>query len=226
MLRRLVVLLGFAVSLPAPALGVDYVDASGRLSDEDFYRAVACGAPPGGRCQQILTKWSPADRGNLTVSVTVSDPDFPDGKRRQIVRDLDRAIAELNGSGADIHLARTDKARADIRVYLVGAPVNSIIRGTGNPTLDGGYIEAALTSIIWQTTTGRMESASIAFSRGILPGDIRSVVLEELTQSLGVIFDIRDSYYNTRSIFSEDGNSVIRISGQDETVLRMHYPPK
>jgi hypothetical protein len=210
----------------APAAGADYVDASGKLSDEDFYRLVACGAPPGGRCQQILTKWSSSDRRNLTVSVLLADPDFPQAKQKQILRDLDRAIAEINGSGAGIHLRRTDKTRGDIRVYLVAAPVNSVIRGTGNPTLDGGYIEAALTSIIWQTDSGRMESASIAISRGIFPGDIRSVVLEELTQSLGLIFDIRDTYYNSRSIFSEDSNSVTRISGQDEMVLRTHYPPK
>jgi hypothetical protein len=212
--------------LAVPAAGADYVDASGKLSDEDFYRLVACGAPPGGRCQQTLTKWSPSDRRGLTVAIILADRDFPETKQRQILRALDRAIDELNGSGADIHLTRTDGSRGDIRIYLVAAPVNSTIRGTGNPTLDGGYIEAALTSIVWQTGTGRMESASIAISRGILPGDIRSIVLEELTQSLGLIFDIRDTYYNSRSIFSEDGNSVLRIAGQDDMVLRTHYPKK
>lgn len=226
MLRGLGPLFLLTALLAAPAAAADYVNASGKLADEDFYRLIACGAPPGGRCQQALTRWSQSDRRNLTVSIVLADPDFPESKQKQILRDLDRAIAEINGSGADIHLTRTDKSRGDIRIYLVAAPVNSVISGTGNPSLDGGYIEAALTSIIWQTDSGRMESASIAISRGIFPGDIRSVVLEELTQSLGLIFDIRDTYYNSRSIFSEDGNSVTRIAGQDEMVLRAHYPNK
>jgi hypothetical protein len=214
------------IALASPAGAADYVSANGKLADADFYRLVACGAPPGGLCRQIFTRWSAADRRNLTVSVTRADPDYPRDKQKQILRDLDRAIAQINGAGADIHLTRTDNSRADIRVYLVAAPLDSTIRGTGNPALDGGYIEAALTSITWQTDNGRMESAAIAFSHGILPGDIRSIVLEELTQSLGLIFDIRDPYYNTRSIFSEDGNSVTRLTGQDQMVLRTHYPKK
>lgn len=210
--------------LAGPAGAADYVTTDGKLSDADFYRLVACGAAPGGRCQQVFTRWSAAQRGNLTVSVILADPDFPEPKKRQILRDLDRAIAEINGAGADLNLTRVEGPRADIRVYLVASPVNSIVRGTGNRNLDGGYIEAALTSITWQTETGRMRSAAIAVSRDILPVDIRSVVLEELTQSLGLIFDIRNPYYDTRSIFSEDSNSTTRITGQDAMAIRTHYP--
>jgi hypothetical protein len=223
---RLWPLLALAALLTSSALGADYVTASGKLSDEDFYRLVACGAAPGMRCRQGFARWSRSDSRKLTVSVTVTDPDFPPDSKKRIIGALDSAIGELNGAGAAIKLVRTSSARANIRVYLVAAPLNSYVQGTGNRDLDGGYIEAALTSITWQTETGRMRSAAIAFSRDMLDIDVRSVVLEELTQSLGLIFDIRDPYYDTRSIFSEDSNSVVRISGQDAVALRMHYPTK
>ena len=35
-----------------------------------------------------------------------------------------------------------------------------------------------------------------------------------------------NSYYDTRSIFSEDGNSITRITGQDAMAIRTHSPPK
>ena len=48
-------------------------------------------------------------------------------------------------------------------------------------------------------------------------------MLEELTQSLGFLTDIRNPLYESHSVFSEDSNSVTRLGPQDVTVLRWHY---
>ena len=51
-------------------------------------------------------------------------------------------------------------------------------------------------------------------------------MLEELTQSMGLMTDIRNPYYETRSVFSEDSNSVVKLGEQDREALRLHYPTR
>ena len=63
----------------------------------------------------------------------------------------------------------------------------------------------------------------ILISRDLRADEAHSVLLEELVQSMGLRWDIRDPAYRGRSIFDEDSNLVRRLSGQDRTALRMHY---
>ena len=56
---------------------------------------------------------------------------------------------------------------------------------------------------------------------------MKSTVLEEVIQSLGLLTDIHNRYYHTRSIFSETGGGrVTKLRGQDAATLLYHYPPK
>ena len=44
--------------LAIEAAAQEFIKSKGRLSDRDFYRAVACAAPPGGACQKKALRWS------------------------------------------------------------------------------------------------------------------------------------------------------------------------
>jgi hypothetical protein len=50
------------------------------------------------------------------------------------------------------------------------------------------------------------------------------VVLEELTQAMGLLTDIEGQAYADSSVFSETSNAVRRLSRQDRAALRLHYP--
>jgi predicted RNA-binding protein Jag len=54
--------------------------------------------------------------------------------------------------------------------------------------------------------------------------DLRSVMLEELFQTLGFIYDIENRYYEGRSILSQDSNATTTLIGQDRKALRRLYP--
>lgn len=230
-LRKLVpvVALGVVLVLQSVAAGFaqDFVKSSGKLSDSDFYRLVACSASPGGDCRKPFTKWPSTTRRNLTVTIMQIDQGFPDIKRRAIHNSILHATSEINGIGADINLTFMSGGRTDISVYLTNTREGAVITGTGNKDLDGqsfGVDGVALVSATWLTNSGTILDAAIAISRDIDHSDIKSAVLEEITQSLGLLTDIKNTYYTRRSIFSEDGNLVIKLRGQDATALRMHYP--
>ena len=225
----LVVALGVLLVLQTVAVGFaqDFVKSSGKLSDSDFYRLVACGASPGGDCRKQFTKWPSTTRRNLTVTIRQIDQGFPDSKRRIIHNSILHATSEINGIGADINLTFMSGGRSNISVYLTNTPEGGVITGTGVRGLDGHSWApdgVGRVSIRWLTNSGTITEAAIALSRDIDRSDIKSVVLEEITQSLGLLTDIKNTYYKRRSIFSEEGNRVTKLRGQDAAVLLMHYP--
>ena len=88
---------------------------------------------------------------------------------------------------------------------------------------DGLEIGVGYMQINWDDAL-RITDGTIVIAADIAPQDVRSVVLEELTQSLGFLYDIENTYYEGVSIFSQDSNETISITGQDRAVLRLHYP--
>ncbi len=212
------------LALWAGAAGAaEFVVTDGPLDDETFYRAVACGAIPGADCARPMARW-PEDRArSLTVGIAQIDDGFPVYKLSWARAALDEAIAEINAAGADLSLTRrADGLPADIPVYLTGAPRGGIVAGTGYRGLDGAQIEAGLVTIWWRD--GKISSAAVALSADVRRRSIRSVMLEELVQAMGLPTDIRGPAYRGQSIFDEDSNAVIRLTGQDAAALRRHYP--
>lgn len=51
-------------------------------------------------------------------------------------------------------------------------------------------------------------------------------MLEEITQALGFMTDIRNPAYDGVSVFSEDSNAAKTLGPQDIMALRRHYPPQ
>nr|WP_240335448.1 DUF2927 domain-containing protein [Pseudotabrizicola algicola] len=79
---------------------------------------------------------------------------------------------------------------------------------------------------VWSTPDNRITEASILISAQISPADIVSVVLEEIYQSTGPLFDIDSPAYEGVSILSQNANSTVTIAGQDAALLRHLYPPE
>jgi hypothetical protein len=214
--------LGLLLIAVQPALAQDFVAAKGKLSDADFYRLVACGRPPGGECRIPLRRWPPDLAADLTVTLLPTIEPVQPALASQIEASLDRAIAILNGVGAAFHLRRVDdNAPALIRVQIRSQQSMSLLSGeTKRRLIPGGMVMFAA------GPADRITGADIVYSAQLVLTETESVVLEELTQSLGLVFDISGDHYKRRSIFSQERNSVTVITGQDATALRLHYPPR
>jgi hypothetical protein len=77
---------------------------------------------------------------------------------------------------------------------------------------------------MWWNDRAEITEASMLISEDIAPQDVASVVLEELFQCLGFLYDIENPYYEGRSILSQNSNATTTISGQDRMILRRLYP--
>ncbi|EYD77820.1 hypothetical protein Rumeso_00547 [Rubellimicrobium mesophilum DSM 19309] len=226
MTLRGLLLLGLLAAGPAAsAQEDDFLVTSGRLSGEDFYRLVACRALPGGPCTVDPVRWSPEKALDLKVGITVPAPDYPPETIRRMSQAVDHAISEINSAGAALHLRRAlEGERPDITFHLASIREGDAIEGTGVWGVDGQVIGAALVTVWWDIGQDLTE-AVIVMAEDLPAADIRPVVLEELTQAMGLMTDIRNPTYDDVSVFSEDSNRVLRLGSQDKEALRRHYPP-
>lgn len=199
----------------------EFITTQGTISDEDFYRLVACAAPPGGACAKPFIRWPEPRRQELRVGIADVAPSFPGYKLDLIDRAIDTAITEINATGAALRLTRVYEGTVDIPLYLVATPQGARITGTSIAALDGS--EMAIARVALRSRGSMITAAAIAISQDIRRREIASVVLEELVQALGLPTDIDSAAY-TRSIFSEADNATVRLRGQDAAALRRHYP--
>ncbi len=193
----------------------------GRISDDAFYRLVSCAAPPLGECNKPQIFWPEDARLSLSVGIAQIDPTFPDYKLNLVDAAIDAAIDEINRSGAYLYLERVYEGEPDIAFYLLATEQGGIIQGTGNPRIDGH--DLAIGRVAIRSLGDEIQEAAIALSMDIQRREVASVVLEELVQALGLPTDIQSPAYLT-SLFSETGNTAVRLEGQDAEALRRHYP--
>lgn len=213
-----------AAAWASPAIADSFVELDRRVSDAAFHLAVACAAPPGEGCTEPLAAWPAPQRRELTVSLDAERAARPDPRHGAVGQALDAAIRQINRLGADIRLVRVaDGSPAAIMLWdsdiLEGQPI--VLPEAG---MDGAHLmEGARVEILWDADRWITE-ATIVIAGDLSPSDFRSVILEELVQSLGLLTDITGSAYADTSIFSETSNAVTRLSGQDAAVIRLHYP--
>ncbi|TNC47888.1 hypothetical protein FHG66_15565 [Rubellimicrobium rubrum] len=216
-------LLGFGA---AAAAEDDFLVTSGKLSSEDFYRLVSCRALPGGPCTVDPVRWSPSRAQDLAVGFAPVPSTYPPQMIRRMSGAVDHAIAEINAAGAALQLRRARKGEPpDITFHLAPVREGDSIEGTGLAGVDGQVIGAALVTIWWDEGEDLAE-AVIVMAANLPLSDVGPVVLEELTQAMGLMTDIRNPAYDGISVFSEDSNSVTRLGPQDREALRRHYPPQ
>lgn len=218
MWRALIVLL---ILSPRGASAQEYLAVPDIISDEAFYRLVACAAPPGGDCNKPFIYWPEDRRLALRVGIAGTAESFRDYRYDIVDAAIDAAIAEINGAGANLFLVRVYEGEMDIPLHLVDTPQGGVIEGTGIEELDGSDI--AIGRVAIRSRGESIVAATIAISQDIRRREIASVILEELVQSLGLVTDIASPAYEL-SIFAENGNSMTRLRGQDAAALRRHYP--
>lgn len=218
--RALAAALALCLSAPG-AWGQEFVAVPDLISDGDFYRLVACAAPPGGDCAKPLIRWSDERRQGLRVGIAAIADSFPTYKLDLIDRALDDAIDQINASGAALRVIRAYEGELDVPLFLVDTPQGGTISGTSLPDLDGADI--AIARVVLRSRGDTITGAAIAISQDIRRREIASVVLEELVQAMGLPTDIDGPAYD-QSIFSETSNSTVWLRGQDAAALRRHYP--
>jgi Protein of unknown function (DUF2927) len=210
------VLLALLLALPAHA--DDAIRAKAVLSDQALLRLVTCGAAPSGDCTVSPVRWR---RTDLTIRFGPVPEGYPLKQAKRIDKALNQAIATINAAGSAIRLTRvTGTADIDLR------PTRFRMREdiSGEPGIANGLRMAEGLFSIQPDFRGRIRSGTILIARDIKPPHIRSIVLEEVMQSLGFRFDISGKAYQDTSIFAQWGNRVKTISGQDAAILRLYYP--
>ncbi len=223
MIRPLLLAAPFAALLAIAALAQDSdgILADRILSDRDFFRLAACGAPPGGECDGSVLRWS---KPVVTITLLPADVPQPEGFAEALDTALDQALREINGTRAGIRLRRVEGKRADIRVrateYKDGDRLGDVDGISAAGIMGVGYMT------YWSNSREQITEASILISTSILPSDMRSVVLEETFQTLGPRFDIDGPAYEGVSILSQTSNETVTLRGQDARLLRWLYPPQ
>lgn len=220
-MRGLALALGLAAG---PAAGLDdFVVAEGKLSAGAFYDLVSCAAPPGGPCAFDRVRWGPADALDLSVGFAPVQPGYPQWAVRPMSDALDTAIAEINGAGAALRLRRAGKREAaDVTIHLAAIGEGDAIAGTGVEGVDGEIIGAGLVMLWWDDALA-LTDAVIVLAADLPEDEMLPVTLEEVTQALGLLTDVRNPFYDDLSVFSEDSNRVTKLGFQDREALRRHY---
>jgi hypothetical protein len=221
MWRFAILLLLPFLALPRPVSAQEFIAVPDLISDDAFYRLVACAAPPGGDCAKPFIRWPTERRLRLRVGIAQISEEFAGYRLDLVDRAVDRAIGEINGAGAHLFLERAFEAPFDVPIYLVDAPQGGEISGTGVADLDGSSISIGRVAL--RSRGDEITGAAIAISGDIQRREIGSVVLEELVQAMGLVTDVVSPAYS-ESIFSENDNSATRLRGQDAAALRRHYP--
>lgn len=196
------------------------MDSEGPLEDAAFYRLVACAAPPDGNCTKPFYKW---DKSDITVGIVQRAPVFLGGKLKRAEASVIRAVQRLNAVGMGVTL-RLDEADPDITIHLLDVTRGQEIISSSRPLLNGRTMANAITALDVDGTT--IKGASIGFSNSMTIRQYESVMLEEITQALGLITDIQNPYYRSRSILSQNADNSLKTLGeQDRMALIRHYPP-
>ena len=210
--------------LAGPALGdepeTDGIAVPGLLSDLELYRLAACGAVPGGPCQTPELRWT---KPELTLRIAPASDPLPPGLEARLETALTVALAEINSAGAGITIRRTSAAKADITLKPTGLAEGSRLANV--PGFSAAGIMGVGYMSVWSDPSGTIVEAVILISTSITEVDLPSVLLEEVFQSLGFIYDVEGPAYEGVSILSQSSNETVIITGQDAALLRLHYPP-
>ncbi len=203
------------------ASAFDGVVVGGLLSDEDFFRAATCGAAPGQDCVQDPVIWP---KSNLTLTILPYEVQVSAVMSLLLSTSVDYALLQINRAGSGLTITRVPGPEADIQVTLTDAE-----EGSQMPDLPGvsapGEMGVGYTSLWWDDTN-RITAASILISHQIRPTEVVSVVLEEIFQATGPLFDIDSPAYEGVSILSQNSNATVSIADQDARLLRRLYPPQ
>ncbi|QYK41242.1 MAG: DUF2927 domain-containing protein [Paracoccaceae bacterium] len=218
-------MLALVLGAVPPAWAETLVRLDQQVSDTDFHRAVACAASPGGKCRDPWVAWGRRTRMDLRVALMPPDPGYPAAIGRIVETSVDAAIAEINGTGAGLRLRRVAPGERP-HIRIMRSRLREGERTRDVPGFPDGIAIGVGQFQIWWNGDRVLERAAILISSDIRAGEVRSVVLEEIVQSLGLWHDVEGAGYSELSIFDDNSNGVTWLRGQDRAILRLHYPPR
>ena len=206
-----------------PAMGADdFIVTDGPLSDEDFYRLVACAASPGEACTKDIVRWR-IDRP-LRVSLARVDTALLGGKKKRAEASITRAVQYLNEADFGLTLEAVPRnIPADIRVYLIDTDGETPIIDSGIDWMEGLTVSGARVLVWADRDSGTIARAAVVFGTKMPIEQYESAMIEEITQAMGLLTDIRNPEYEGVSVFSQDSNAAKRLGPQDIIALRRHY---
>lgn len=210
----------FSAALASSGAAQEFITTDTALGDEDFYRLVACAAPPGGTCQKPEIRW---DKPEITVGITRMERAYLGGKKKRAEAALFLALKEINSADLGIRLVRDDRD-PDIPILFLDMPAGANLKDTGYQVLDGTPISAAGVRVF--AKDGVILKSVILFTLGLQIRAYESAMLEEIVQGLGLMTDIGGEFYETRSIFSQSSNALKKLGKQDLMALSRHYPAR
>ena len=208
------------LALSGQAHAQEFLNSDTALSDDDFYRLVACAAPANGECGKPFVRWTDA---NLTIAITKMERAYLGGKKKRAEAALQRAIDEINVAGSAVQLIRDD-GNPDIPILFLDIPSRSTIKGSGFQALEGTPISSAGVRVF--AKDGVILKSVIIFTTGLQKRAYESAMLEEIIQGFGLLTDVGGTYYESRSIFSQSSNALTKLGKQDIMALGRHYPPR
>jgi len=213
--------LAFALAT-LPAAAQDHIEAPGLLTDDDFYRAVACAAPPGGDCQKPFEHWDTSRP--IRVALRAIDPAYL-GRRAKVAKSAFKlGLRALNAAEAGFRLSEVPAGEnAEIEVWFLGIEHGDAISGTGIAHVDGAPMGDATTRVLFNHETGRIERAAIVFSTTLDTTDFAPVMLGALTQTMGLLTGIKSPAYDGISVLAQGIPAATTLGLQDIMALKRHY---
>ena len=212
--------LALSLALSSAVSAQEFLATDTALADNDFYRLVAWATPPKGDCNKPIVRWAKTE---LTIEITKMDLAYLGGKKTRAEASLSQAIDEINAAGTAIQLTRDD-SNPDFPILFLDIPARSTIQGSGFQVLEGKSISGAGARVL--AKNGMILKSVIIFTTGLEKRAFERVMLEEITQGLGLMTDIGGPYYESRSIFSQSSNALTKLGKRDIIALGRHYPAR
>jgi hypothetical protein len=229
LIRSIIIGAAISLTIAGAAFARDYTYSNGKLTDAQFYKAVTCKAKINASCQEKPARWPAFLSNQLTVGLAQVQKGTSTQQERVVRQALQESVDLINDSGANIKLRYVSGWKAKrtwIKVHIVKPHgPKHVIKDVSLRGMSGLKAQNARTKI-YANKDYKIARAGITISNTVTdPVRLRALVLEELVQSLGLMWDIENPYYNTRSIFSQSGpDNLLKIEGQDKAALQRHYP--
>jgi hypothetical protein len=220
-IRSAVLAFGLAL-VPVAGVAQGSVEARGILSDDDFYRLVACAASPGEACPAPMLRWEV----NRPIRVALRRIDAAFIGRRAKVADAALALGlrQLNALKAGFRLARVPAGEiAEIEVFFLDIPPGTPISGTGIDGVDGMPLDGASAFVMADLESGHIEDAAIVVSSALETEAFGPAMLTQLFRAMGLTTRIAGSAYSGVSVLGEQDKTAKALGLQDIMALRRHY---
>ena len=228
-IRTIILGLAILTTLVSTAFARDHTFSNGALTDEQFYQAITCKANVDGPCQEKPARWPSFISNQLTVGLAQVQKGTTKAQEEVVRAALQESISIINASGANVKLRYVSGIMAHrtwIKVHIIQPQgPKHLIKGVSLKGFNGLRAQNARTQV-YVTKNYKIARAGVTISNSVTDSlQLRAIVLEELVQSLGLMWDIENPHYNAISIFSQSGpDNLLKIQGQDRAILQRHYP--